>query len=143
MFEKKHDIKKKEGAFVLKEFKEFAFKGNVIDLAVAVIIGGAFGKIVTSLVNDVLMPAIGIILGGVSFKDLKYVITPANGDVLESAILYGSFIQSIIDFLIIAFSIFLFVKLLNSRKKKEDAAPVAPSSEVVILEEIRDIIKSK
>jgi len=128
---------------VLKEFKEFAFKGNVIDLAVAVIIGGAFGKIVTSLVNDVLMPAIGIILGGVSFKDLKYVITPANGDVLESAILYGSFIQSIIDFLIIAFSIFLFVKLLNSRKKKEDAAPVAPSSEVVILEEIRDIIKSK
>ena len=143
VFEKKHDIKKKEGAFVLKEFKEFAFKGNVIDLAVAVIIGGAFGKIVTSLVNDVLMPAIGIILGGVSFKDLKYVITPANGDVLESAILYGSFIQSIIDFLIIAFSIFLFVKLLNSRKKKEDAAPVAPSSEVVILEEIRDIIKSK
>lgn len=128
---------------MLKEFKEFAFKGNVIDLAVAVIIGGAFGKIVTSLVNDVLMPAIGIILGGVSFKDLKYVITPANGDVLESAILYGSFIQSIIDFLIIAFSIFLFVKLLNSRKKKEDAAPVAPSSEVVILEEIRDIIKSK
>ena len=128
---------------MLKEFKEFAFKGNVIDLAVAVIIGGAFGKIVSSLVNDVLMPAIGIILGGVSFADLKYVITPANGDVLESAILYGSFIQSIIDFLIIAFSIFLFVKLLNSRKKKEDAAPVAPSSEVVILEEIRDIIKSK
>lgn len=128
---------------MLKEFKEFAFKGNVIDLAVAVIIGGAFGKIVSSLVNDVLMPAIGIILGGVSFKDLKYVITPANGDVLESAILYGSFIQSIIDFLIIAFSIFLFVKLLNSRKKKEEVAPVAPSSEVVLLEEIRDIIKSK
>ena len=128
---------------MLKEFKEFAFKGNVIDLAVAVIIGGAFGKIVSSLVNDVLMPAIGIILGGVSFKDLKYVITPANGDIQESAILYGSFIQSIVDFLIIAFSIFLFVKLLNSRKKKEEAAPVAPSSEVVLLEEIRDIIKSK
>ena len=128
---------------MLKEFKEFAFKGNVIDLAVAVIIGGAFGKIVSSLVNDVLMPAIGIILGGVSFADLKYVITPANGDIPESAILYGSFIQSIVDFLIIAFSIFLFVKLLNSRKKKEEAAPVAPSSEVVLLEEIRDIIKSK
>ena len=128
---------------MLKEFKEFAFKGNIIDLAVAVIIGGAFGKIVSSLVNDVLMPAIGIILGGVSFKDLKYVITPANGDIQESAILYGSFIQSIVDFLIIAFSIFLFVKLLNSRKKKEEAAPVAPSSEVVLLEEIRDIIKSK
>ena len=128
---------------MLKEFKEFAFKGNIIDLAVAVIIGGAFGKIVSSLVNDVLMPAIGIILGGVSFADLKYVITPANGDIPESAILYGSFIQSIIDFLIIAFSIFLFVKLLNSRKKKEEVAPVAPSSEVVLLEEIRDIIKSK
>lgn len=128
---------------MLKEFKEFAFKGNIIDLAVAVIIGGAFGKIVSSLVNDLLMPAIGIILGGVSFKDLKYVITPANGDIQESAILYGSFIQSIVDFLIIAFSIFLFVKLLNSRKKKEAAAPVAPSSEVVLLEEIRDIIKSK
>ena len=128
---------------MLKEFKEFAFKGNVIDLAVAVIIGGAFGKIVSSLVNDVLMPAIGIILGGVSFKDLKYVITPANGDIAESAILYGSFIQSIVDFLIIAFSIFLFVKLLNLRKKKVEAAPVAPSSEVVLLEEIRDIIKSK
>lgn len=128
---------------MLKEFKEFAFKGNVIDLAVAVIIGGAFGKIVSSLVNDVLMPAIGIILGGISFADLKYVITPATGDIPESAILYGSFIQSIVDFLIIAFSIFLFVKLLNSRKKKEEAAPVAPSSEVVLLEEIRDIIKSK
>ena len=128
---------------MLKEFKEFAFKGNVVDLAVAVIIGGAFGKIVSSLVNDVLMPAIGIILGGISFTDLKYVITPKIGDFPESAILYGSFIQSIVDFLIIAFSIFLLVKLLNSRKKKEEAAPVAPSSEVVLLEEIRDIIKSK
>ena len=128
---------------MLKEFKEFALKGNVIDLAVAVIIGGAFGKIVSSLVNDVLMPAIGIILGGVSFADLKYVITPAIGDIPESAILYGSFIQSIVDFLIIAFSIFLFVKLLNSRKKKVEVPPVAPSSEVVLLEEIRDIIKSK
>ena len=128
---------------MLKEFKEFALKGNVIDLAVAVIIGGAFGKIISSLVNDVLMPAIGILMGGISFTDLKYVITPAVGDIPESAILYGSFIQSIVDFLIIAFSIFLFVKLLNSRKKKEEAAPAAPSSEVVLLEEIRDIIKSK
>lgn len=128
---------------MLKEFKEFALKGNVIDLAVAVIIGGAFGKIISSLVNDVLMPAIGILMGGISFTDLKYVITPAVGDIPESAILYGSFIQSIVDFLIIAFSIFLFVKLLNSRKKKEEAAPAAPSSEVVLLQEIRDIIKSK
>ncbi|MFB0920780.1 MAG: large-conductance mechanosensitive channel protein MscL [Oscillospiraceae bacterium] len=128
---------------MLKEFKEFALKGNVFDLAVAVIIGGAFGKIVSSLVNDMLMPAIGILLGGISFTDLKYVITPASGDIPESAILYGSFIQSIVDFLIIAFSLFLFVKLVNLRKKKEKVAPATPSSEVVLLEEIRDIIKSK
>ena len=82
---------------MLKEFKEFALKGNVIDLAVGVIIGGAFGKIVSSLVNDILMPVIGVILGGVSFTDLKYVITPASGDIAEVAILYGSFIQAIVD----------------------------------------------
>lgn len=139
----KKQILKERRAFVLKEFKEFAIKGNVIDLAVAVIIGGAFGKIVTSLVNDMLMPAIGIILGGINFKDLKFIITPANGDIPESAILYGSFIQSIADFLIISFSIFLFVKLLNLRKKKEETSPTSPSSEVVLLEEIRDLIKSK
>ena len=81
---------------MLKEFKEFALKGNVIDLAVAVIIGGAFGKIVSSLVNDVIMPAVGALLGGISFTDLKYVITPASGDIAEVAILYGSFIQAIL-----------------------------------------------
>lgn len=131
---------------MLKEFKEFALKGNVIDLAVGVIIGGAFGKIVTSLVNDVLMPAIGILLGGISFKELKYIITPATGDIAEVAILYGAFIQSIIDFLIIAFSIFLFIKILSSRKKKEPKATHAspePSKEAVLLEEIRDLLKSK
>ena len=131
---------------MLKEFKEFALKGNVIDLAVGVIIGGAFGKIVSSLVNDILMPVIGVILGGVSFTDLKYVITPASGDIAEVAILYGSFIQAIIDFLIIAFSIFLFIKLLASRKKKEaevPPAPPAPAPEVVLLEEIRDLLKTK
>ena len=131
---------------MLKEFKEFALKGNVIDLAVGVIIGGAFGKIVSSLVNDILMPVIGVILGGVSFTDLKYVITPASGDIAEVAILYGSFIQAIVDFLIIAFSIFLFIKLLASRKKKEAEAPTAPPApapEVVLLEEIRDLLKTK
>jgi len=131
---------------MLKEFKEFALKGNVIDLAVGVIIGGAFGKIVSSLVNDILMPVIGVILGGVSFTDLKYVITPASGDIAEVAILYGSFIQAIVDFLIIAFSIFLFIKLLASRKKKEaevPPAPPAPAPEVVLLEEIRDLLKTK
>ena len=131
---------------MLKEFKEFALKGNVIDLAVGVIIGGAFGKIVSSLVNDILMPVIGVVLGGVSFTDLKYVITPASGDIAEVAILYGSFIQAIVDFLIIAFSIFLFIKLLASRKKKEAEAPTAPPApapEVVLLEEIRDLLKTK
>lgn len=130
---------------MLKEFKEFAVKGNVIDLAVGVIIGGAFGKIVSSLVNDILMPAIGVLLGGVSFTDLKYVITPASGDIAEAAILYGAFIQSIVDFLIIAFSLFLFIKLLSSMKKKESAPPAPPTlaPEVVLLEEIRDLLKTK
>ena len=131
---------------MLKEFKEFAFKGNVIDLAVAVIIGGAFGKIVSSLVNDILMPVVGVILGGLNFTNLKYVITPASGDVAEVAILYGSFIQSVVDFLIIAFSIFLFIKLIAFRKKKEQEAPpatTAPNPEVMLLEEIRDLLKTK
>lgn len=127
---------------MFKEFKEFAFKGNVIDLAVGVIIGGAFGKIVSSLVGDVLMPAISILLGVVSFTDLKYVITPKIGDAAEVAILYGSFIQSIVDFLIIAFTVFLFVKLFT-RKKKADIVSVAPSKEAVLLEEILDVLKAK
>lgn len=130
---------------VLKEFKEFAMRGNVIDLAVGVIIGGAFGKIVSSLVNDVLMPVIGVILSGINVSDLKYILKPASGDIPEVAILYGSFIQSIVDFLIIAFSIFLFIKLLSSfkKKKEEEPAPKAPAPEVVLLEEIRDLLKEK
>jgi large conductance mechanosensitive channel len=131
---------------MLKEFKEFAVKGNVIDLAVGVIIGGAFGKIVTSLVNDILMPVFGFILSGINIADLKFVIKPASGDIPEVAILYGSFIQAIVDFLIIAFSIFLFIKLLSSRKKKEAEAPLAPPAlapEVVLLEEIRDLLRTK
>lgn len=133
---------------MFKEFKEFAVKGNVLDLAVGVIIGAAFGKIVTSLVNDIIMPIVGILLGGVNFTDLKYVITPASGDIPEAAIMYGAFIQSIVDFLIVAFSIFLFVKLINSMKKKEvveettEEEVVAPT-EVELLEEIRDLLKSK
>ena len=130
---------------MLKEFKEFALKGNVVDLAVGVIIGGAFGKIVTSLVNDVLMPILGMLLGGINFSDLKYVITPAVGDVPEAAILYGAFMQSIVDFLIISFSIFIFIKLISARKKKETEvpAPAAPPAEVLLLEEIRDLLKEK
>lgn len=130
---------------MLKEFKEFAFKGNVIDLAVGVIIGGAFGKIVASLVNDVLMPIIGIMLGGINFTNLKFVITPASENVAESAIYYGKFFQSIVDFLIIAISVFFFVRLISLAKKKEEivkkvAEPVK-TDEVVLLEEIRDLLK--
>jgi len=131
---------------MLKEFKAFALKGNVLDLAVGVIIGGAFGKIVSSLVNDIIMPLLGIILGSVNFKELKWVIRPAVGDTAELAVLYGAFIQNIVDFLIISISIFLFIKLLTSFKKKEVAKPAEPpkpSTEEVLLTEIRDILKKK
>lgn len=131
---------------MLKEFKAFALKGNVLDLAVGVIIGGAFGKIVTSLVNDIIMPLLGIILGRVNLTKLKWVIRPEVGDTKELAVLYGSFIQNIIDFLIIALSIFLFIKLLTSFKKKEEvkpAEPPKPSNQEVLLTEIRDLLKNK
>ena len=133
---------------MIKDFKEFALKGNVLDLAVDVIIGGAFGKIVSSLVNDVIMPIIGILLGGINFRNLKYVITPAKENVAESAIMYGTFIQSIIDFLIIAFSIFMFIKLISMTKKKkakseETTKPALLSEDIVLLTEIRDLLKNK
>lgn len=133
---------------MLKEFKEFAMRGNVMDLAIAVIIGGAFGKIVTALVNDILMPILGILLGRINFADLKYVITPASGDVAEVAFRYGAFIQSVIDFLIISFAIFLFVKLLSSFKKQEPEeeeppAPEALTREEALLTEIRDLLKNR
>lgn len=131
---------------MLKEFKEFVMRGNVIDLAVAVVMGGAFGKIVASLVNDLLMPFIGLILGGVNFAELKYVIAEASGDVPEAAIRYGAFIQTIIDFVIIAFTIFLIIRAINKMKKKQEEAPAAPAEppkNEVLLEEIRDILKAK
>ena len=130
---------------MLKDFKEFAFKGNVLDMAIGVIIGGAFGKIVTSLVNDLIMPIISILTGGLNFTDLKLVITPAHGDVAENAIMYGSFIQNVVDFLIIAFCIFLFVRLIEKFKKKEEVKAEAPkkADDVVLLEEIRDLLKAK
>ena len=131
---------------MLKDFKEFAFKGNVLDMAIGVIIGAAFGKIVTSLVNDLIMPIISILTGGINFTDLKFVITPAHGDMAENAIAYGSFIQNVVNFFIIAFCIFIFVRLIEKFKKKEDAkveeAP-AKADDVVLLEEIRDLLKSK
>jgi large conductance mechanosensitive channel len=128
------------------EFKKFMLRGNVVDLAVAVVIGGAFGKIVASLVNDIIMPTIGLLLGGVSFVDLKILITEASEGVEEVAIRYGMFIQTILDFLIIGAAIFVVVKLLSKlQKKKEEApaAPPAPTKEEVLLTEIRDLLKSK
>ncbi len=124
---------------VVKEFKEFIARGNVLDLAIGVIIGGAFGKIVTSLVNDVLMPLIGIVLGGLDFSNLSLTIG-------EAKIMYGSFIQNVIDFLIVAVCIFIIVKIVNkiSKPKKEEPKeePKKPE-DVILLEEIRDLLKSK
>lgn len=131
---------------MLKDFKEFAFKGNVLDMAIGVIIGAAFGKIVTSLVNDLIMPIISILTGGLNFTDLKYVITPKHGDIAENAIAYGSFIQNVVNFLIIAFCIFMFVRLIEKFKKKEEAKieeTPAKADDVVLLEEIRDLLKTK
>jgi large conductance mechanosensitive channel len=130
---------------MIKEFRDFAVKGNVIDLAVGVIIGGAFGKIVTSLVNDIIMPLVGIIIGKVSFADLKIVVTPASANNNELAIYYGKFIQTTFDFLIIAFCIFLFIKVLSKLKQKKEEEEVvtvesAPKTEL-LLAEIRDLLK--
>ena len=137
----------------LQDFKAFAMKGNVIDMAVGVIIGGAFGKIVSSVVADVIMPPIGLLVGGVNFTDLKLVLKPAvveNGKEVAAAVTlnYGNFLQVTFDFLIIAFSVFLFVRLLselNHKKAKPaaPAAPPAPSKEELLLTEIRDLLKER
>lgn len=127
---------------IIKEFKDFIARGNVVDLAVGVIIGSAFGKIVTSLVNDIIMPFIGVILGGIDFTNLTLKFKDAT-------IYYGNFIQNIIDFLIVAFCIFVFVKVVNAltikAKKKEEVKEEEPkkSDEVILLEEIRDLLKKK
>ena len=138
---------------MFKEFKKFAFKGNVIDMAVGVIIGGAFGTIVTSLVNDIIMPIFGAITAGMDFKSLKYILKEPIMDGAtvikpEAAILYGNFIQNVVNFLIISFSIFMFVKLINKNPFKkqlpaeeEPSAPPAPTQEE-LLAEIRDLLKA-
>ncbi|EIL91707.1 large-conductance mechanosensitive channel protein MscL [Rhodanobacter sp. 115] len=133
---------------MMKEFKEFAMRGNVIDMAVGIVIGGAFGKIVTSLVNDVIMPPIGYITGGVDFSKMKWILKPADDSdpkhkIAEVAINYGTFINTIITFIIIAFAIFMVVKLINKVHKKEEAAPAAPPADVTLLTEIRDLLKNK
>ena len=131
---------------MLKEFKEFAVKGNVVDMAVGIIIGGAFGKIITSLVGDVIMPPIGVAMGGVDFSNLSIIVQEAIDKKPAVVISYGKFLQTIIDFIIIAFVIFMAIKGINSLKRKEAeaaAAPAAPPNQEVLLAEIRDLLKSK
>lgn len=133
---------------IVKEFKEFISKGNVVDLAVGVIVGAAFGKIISSLVDDVLMPPIGYLLGGVDFSDKKLVLVTADAinKVEEVAIRYGNFINTVIQFLIVSMCIFAVIKAINTLKRKEEAAPAAPappSAEETLLAEIRDLLKSQ
>ena len=127
---------------IVKEFKEFAVKGNVIDLAVGIIIGAAFGKIVTSLVADVIMPPIGLLIGGVDFSDLVITLKAAEGATPAVVISIGKFIQTLIDFTIIAFAIFLLIKVINKVKAKEPPAVVTPPQEL-LLTEIRDLLRDK
>ena len=127
---------------MLSEFKAFAMRGNVMDLAVGVVIGAAFGKIVTSLVDQVIMPPIGMLIGGVDFSSYKWILQPAGPDGKgEVALQYGAFFNTIIQFAIVALAILLVVKIMNRMIKKEEAAPAAPSAEVVLLTEIRDLLK--
>lgn len=134
---------------MMSEFKDFAMRGNVVDMAVGIVIGGAFGKIVSSFVSDVLMPPIGMLMGGVDFKDLAIVLKAATDDVAAVTVNYGAFIQTVLDFIIIAFAIFMVIKAMNNLKKKEEEAPAAPevppepSEEVVLLTEIRNALKDK
>jgi large conductance mechanosensitive channel len=126
---------------MIKEFKEFAVKGNVVDMAVGIIIGAAFGKIVSSFVADVIMPPIGMLMGGIDFTNLAITLKEAVGDTPAVVISYGKFIQSMVDFTIVAFAIFMAVKAINSMKKKEEDKPEEPPRQEVLLEEIRDLLK--
>ncbi|MGM8225319.1 large-conductance mechanosensitive channel protein MscL [Cellvibrio sp. ARAG 10.3] len=133
---------------MIKEFKEFAVKGNVVDMAVGIVIGAAFGKIVTSVVGDVIMPPIGLLIGGVDFSDLAIVLKEATAEAPAVTIGYGKFIQTVLDFTIVAFAIFIVVKGINRLKRKEEAAPTppanpAPSKEELLLTEIRDLLRDK
>ncbi len=138
------------GKFI-QEFKDFAMKGNVLDMAIGVVIGGAFGKIVTSLVNDIIMPGVGVLTGGLNFTDYKFVIQKGVTDGMEVitpevAITWGSFVQTVVDFLIIAFCIFLAVKAINRlKRKKEEPAPAAPAgpTQEELLIQIRDLLKEQ
>lgn len=131
---------------IIKEFREFAMRGNVVDLAVGVIIGAAFGKIVSSLVADIIMPPLGLLIGGIDFKQFAVTLRDAQGDIPAVVMHYGVFIQNVFDFLIVAFAIFMAIKLINklNRKKEEPAAATpAPTKEEVLLTEIRDLLKEQ
>ncbi|MHC8341840.1 large-conductance mechanosensitive channel protein MscL [Pseudomonas sp. RT6P73] len=131
---------------VITEFKAFAVKGNVVDMAVGIIIGAAFGKIVSSFVGDVVMPPIGLLIGGVDFSDLAVTLKAANGEVPAVMLAYGKFIQSLIDFIIVAFAIFMGVKAINRLKREEAVAPTlppVPTKEEELLSEIRDLLKAQ
>ncbi len=133
---------------MMQEFKAFAMRGNVMDMAVGIVIGGAFGKIVSSLVSDVIMPPIGVLTGGIDFSAMKWVLKPGDDSdpkhkIAEVAINYGTFINTIITFIIIAFAIFMVIKLMNRLQKKQEEAPAAPPADVALLTEIRDLLKNK
>ena len=128
---------------MMKEFKEFAVKGNVVDIGVGIIIGAAFGKIVSSFVSDVIMPPIGALLGGVDFSKLAITVKESTGTIPAVVISYGKFIQTIADFIIIAFSIFIVVKAINALKRKEEEKPAEPPAQEKLLIEIRDLLKER
>lgn len=131
---------------IVQEFKSFAMKGNVVDMAVGIIIGAAFGKIVSSMVNDIIMPPLGLLIGGVNFTDLKFVMKAATETSPAVTLNYGNFLQVIFDFIIVAFAVFMVIKAMNTAKHKQEAtpaAPPAPSKEEILLSEIRDILKNK
>jgi large conductance mechanosensitive channel len=130
----------------VKEFREFALRGNVVDMAVGIIIGGAFGKIVSSLVGDVIMPPLGLIIGGVDFSNLAITLRPAADKAAAVALNYGKFVQTVVDFTIIAFAIFIAIKAMNALKRKQEAAPAEPPpppKQEVLLAEIRDLLKDR
>lgn len=130
----------------MKEFREFAMRGNVVDLAVGVIIGAAFGKVVSSFVADIIMPPLGLLIGGVDFKQFEFVLRAAQGDIPAVVMKYGFFIQNIFDFVIVALAIFCAISLMNKMRRKEEIAPstpVEPTSEEVLLAEIRDILRQQ
>lgn len=128
---------------MLKEFREFAVKGNVVDLAVGVIIGAAFGKVVTSLVSDLIMPPIGLLVGGMDFSQLSVTLKAAQDGQAEVALRYGAFLQTLVDFVIVAWAIFVMVKLINRLKRTSAPAAAAPPADVQLLTEIRDLLKNK